>query len=58
MKEPVIAADGRTYEKQALSAWLQKHNTSPVTGEALEHVLLVPNNVIKSLIQQQQQQQM
>lgn len=56
MKEPVIAADGRTYEKQALSAWLQQHNTSPVTGKALEHVLLVPNNVIKSLIQQQQQQ--
>ena len=53
MREPVIAADGQTYEKQAMSAWLQQHKNSPVTGEALAHNHLVPNTVIKSLIQQQ-----
>ena len=33
MREPVIAADGQTYEKAALKSWLQQHDTSPVTGQ-------------------------
>lgn len=53
MREPVIAADGYTYERHAIDAWLQHHNVSPVTGKHLTHKLLVDNTVIKSLIQQQ-----
>ena len=53
MEDPVIAADGHTYEKLAMQKWLQQHQTSPVTGKALTHVRLVPNIVIRSVIQQQ-----
>ena len=35
--DPVIAADGHTYEKAAITEWLQEHQTSPVTGETLLH---------------------
>ena len=53
MHDPVIAADGHTYEKDAMQKWLQHHQTSPVTGARLPHVRLVPNIVIRSVIQQQ-----
>lgn len=50
---PVIAADGYTYEKKAIIAWLHSHDTSPVTGSPLPDLHLVDNAVIQSLIQQQ-----
>lgn len=50
MKEPVIAADGHTYERAAIEAWLLLNATSPVTGEFLQHMRLVPNILIRSLI--------
>ena len=53
MAEPVIAADGHTYEKRAMLDWLQHCNKSPATGQRLPHFHLVDNTVIKSLIQQQ-----
>jgi len=43
MVDPVVAADGRTYERSALEAWLQQHQVSPVTGHHLLHTRLVPN---------------
>lgn len=53
MQTPVIAADGYTYEKQAIVSWLHSHDTSPVTGSPLAHMHLMNNAVISSLIQQQ-----
>ncbi|KAL3130352.1 hypothetical protein ABBQ38_008180 [Trebouxia sp. C0009 RCD-2024] len=53
MQKPVIAADGYTYEKQAIVSWLRSHDTSPVTGSPLAHMHLMDNAVISSLIQQQ-----
>ena len=50
MKEPVIAADGHTYERAAIEAWLLHNSTSPVTGDSLLHMRLVPNILIRSLI--------
>ena len=32
MVDPVIAADGHTYERAAIQQWLQTHPTSPVTS--------------------------
>ena len=55
MTEPVIAADGHTYEKAALLDWLQTHNTSPVTGQCLPHARVVPNVLVKNLICETQQ---
>lgn len=43
MVDPVVAADGRTYERSAMEAWLQQHHVSPVTGHHLLHTILVPN---------------
>ena len=37
MSEPVMAADGCTYEKTALQTWLQDSLLSPVTGNMMEH---------------------
>lgn len=50
MVEPVIAADGHTYEKAAIETWLQQHTISPVTGDFLAHTCIVPNVLIKSAI--------
>ena len=48
--DPVIAADGHSYERSAIEAWLQHHNTSPLTNLQLPHKHLVPNRAIKSAI--------
>ncbi len=50
MVEPVIAADGHTYEKAAIQTWLQQHTISPVTGAFLAHTRIVPNVLIKSAV--------
>lgn len=47
----VIAADGHSYEREAIEAWLSDHNTSPITNLALPHKQLVPNRAVKSAIQ-------
>ncbi|DBA89960.1 TPA: hypothetical protein ACH3X2_004388 [Trebouxia sp. C0005] len=38
MHDPVIAADGHTYERHAMEHWLLKHGTSPITGAQLSHL--------------------
>ena len=52
MKDPVLAADGHSYERSALATWLSTHRTSPVTGARLEHVNMTPNHQLRSLIQE------
>ena len=54
MKDPVIAADGHTYEKLAIKQWLQHHNTSPVAGPQLNHQRLIANVAVRAAIQVQQ----
>ena len=56
MVDPVIAADGHTYERSAVQAWLQHNDTSPVTKAPLRHTRLVPNVVIKGAIVSQRGQ--
>jgi hypothetical protein len=50
MTNPVIAADGHSYEQRALEEWFKSHNTSPITNLPLAHKLLVPNHALKSSI--------
>ena len=52
MLSPVIAADGHTYERAAMQAWLTQHDTSPVTGQRLPHLYIVNNLVIRNAIGQ------
>lgn len=55
MKDPHIAADGFTYEEEAIRGWLKGgHNTSPMTNLKLEHCNLVPNYALQYAIQQWQ----
>jgi len=44
MCDPVVAADGHTYEREAITIWLENHNTSPKTNETLSSKQLLPNH--------------
>ncbi|CAI5979862.1 unnamed protein product [Closterium sp. NIES-65] len=50
MKDPVVAADGFTYERQHITTWMGSSSLSPATGQPLPHTCLTPNNVLKNLI--------
>lgn len=51
MDEPVIAADGHSYEKKAIEKWFEQgNNSSPKTGAKLESTALTPNYTLRSLI--------
>ncbi|KAK9910410.1 hypothetical protein M0R45_034375 [Rubus argutus] len=53
MQDPHVAADGFTYEAEALRGWLDSgHDTSPMTNLKLEHKNLVPNHALRSAIQE------
>ncbi|KAK7485836.1 hypothetical protein BaRGS_00022936, partial [Batillaria attramentaria] len=54
MKDPVIAADGYTYDRSAIRAWLESgKDRSPMTNAVLAHKNLIPNRTLKMLIQKQ-----
>ncbi|KAL9264361.1 U-box domain-containing protein [Drosera capensis] len=56
MQDPHLAADGFTYEAEALRGWLDAgHDTSPMTNLKLAHTNLVPNRALRSAIQEWQQ---
>ncbi|CAN0400253.1 unnamed protein product [Pylaiella littoralis] len=50
MRDPVIAADGHTYDREAIEMWLRNHDTSPKTGQPMEQLSLVPNLNLRRLI--------
>ncbi|KAI3493484.1 hypothetical protein L1887_41876 [Cichorium endivia] len=53
MQNPMVAADGFTYEEEALKGWLDNgHTTSPVTNVELANSKLVPNLALRSAIQE------
>uniref|UniRef100_A0A5B6Z697 RING-type E3 ubiquitin transferase n=1 Tax=Davidia involucrata TaxID=16924 RepID=A0A5B6Z697_DAVIN len=57
MKDPHIAADGFTYEADAIKGWLNSgHKTSPMTNLKLEHCDLLPNHALTRAIQEWLQQ--
>ncbi|GJN29408.1 hypothetical protein PR202_gb17634 [Eleusine coracana subsp. coracana] len=58
MNDPHVAADGFTYEAEAIRGWLDSgHDTSPMTNLRLAHQELVPNRALRSAIQEWLQQQ-
>ena len=46
-----MAADGYTYEREAITAWLANSNRSPMTNQELPNKDLRPNYAIKGLLQ-------
>lgn len=58
MKDPHVAADGFTYEAEAMKGWLRSgHGTSPVTKLRLTNCELVRNHAVHSAIQEWLQKQ-
>lgn len=55
MRDPHIAADGFTYEGEAIKDWIQRgHRMSPMTYLNLAHLELIPNNALRFAIQEWQ----
>ena len=50
MRDPVIAADGHTYERGAIMHWMHANSISPVTHQALPNKHLTPNAQAKSAL--------
>ena len=51
MEDPVVASDGHTYERAAITEWIQNRGTSPVTQQSLSIRALVPNLAMKHQIE-------
>lgn len=49
-RDPVMAEDGHTYERNAIEAWIQKNGTSPITGKPISLKNLISNYAIKKII--------
>jgi gluconate kinase len=50
MRDPVVAADGNTYEREAIEQYFERYSKSPLTQEPLKNKEVVPNNALKKLI--------
>ena len=50
MRDPVVTADGHTYERAEIFRWLCNNETSPLTGQVLPSKVLTPAIVLKQLI--------
>lgn len=50
MVDPVVAADGYSYERDAIARWLEKRASSPATGASLAHTGLTPNHALRGTI--------
>ena len=52
MEDPVIAADGFSYERSAIEDWLSRRSgSSPMTGAPLAHQHLTPNLAVRSAVE-------
>lgn len=45
--DPVLVADGFTYERSAIEDWLSRRAISPMTNAPLFHTALVPNLAVR-----------
>jgi hypothetical protein len=54
MKDPVVAADGHSYERCAIEAWLRRSRLSPATGAAMQAAgrrrQVLPNHTLRRVI--------
>ena len=49
--DPVTTCDGQTYERMEILKWfMEGKETSPLTGKELEHLEIVPNIILKNII--------
>jgi len=51
-EDPVVAADGYTYERSAIVKWLRSSPSSPMSGLPLDHMSLTPSHTLRSAIEE------
>eukprot|EP00930_Biecheleria_cincta_P040772 TRINITY_DN27929_c0_g1_i1.p1 TRINITY_DN27929_c0_g1~~TRINITY_DN27929_c0_g1_i1.p1 ORF type:complete len:779 (-),score=143.68 TRINITY_DN27929_c0_g1_i1:39-2288(-) len=56
MHDPVVLADGHTYERRHIERWLGDHSTSPVSGLQLPPVTFFSNHALRNAIEEYFQQ--
>ena len=52
MEDPVLTADGHSYDRESISTWLRNHDKSPVTGLRLPNKVLTPNNSLRNIVRE------
>ena len=53
MRDPVIAADGNSYERREIERWFEGGaRASPITNAPLAHGRLVPNHALRRTIEE------
>lgn len=50
MRDPVLTADGQTFDRETIETWLANHDTSPLHGQVLASKALVPNFALRHAI--------
>jgi serine/threonine protein kinase len=50
MLDPVVCADGHSYDRATIEEWLRLHNTSPLTNQPLPNKHLLPNHTLRKMI--------
>jgi hypothetical protein len=50
MSDPVVTADGNTYDRQGIERWFQTKDTSPLTNERLSDKTLRPNRLLRNQV--------
>ena len=55
MKDPATAADGHSYELEAIAKWLNTSSKSPLTGETLLHKQLTRSHALRNAIEEHAQ---
>jgi hypothetical protein len=48
--DPVVAADGHTYERLTIVKWITERGTSPLTREQMDLNMLLPNHTLRHAI--------
>ena len=48
MRDPVVALDGHTYERDAITQWIATKKRSPLTNEQLQAALVIPNITLRA----------
>ncbi len=55
LRDPVVAADGFTYERNAVTAFFEafegRQTPSPMTGRVLRSTALVPNYTVRDMLE-------
>jgi len=52
MRDPVVLADGHTYERRHIEHWLESNHTSPVSGARLPQTMVLPNHALRNAIEE------